>query len=278
MPLKHKCPICKKLSGVCIHTYNKKPEGETEFRLVEGSGYHREIFHCRTCGHYRSFHEMNMSTLYESSYVDSTYGGLDGIRSNYKRIMDLDPKDSDNSGRVNRVIKFAQNHFSDRSSRIRILDIGSGLGVFLGKIIQSTDWDCTALETDPRFAIHTSENLGIETITNDYLKLNWDRQFDIITLNKVLEHIENPTEMLKKCTSNLAPNGFVYIELPDGESAASDQEGFQREEFFIEHFHVFSMASMALLNRGTGLQFQKLERLRESSSKYTLRSFLVHAS
>lgn len=274
MPLKHECPICKELSGVCIHTYNKKPEGETEFQLVEGSGYHREIFLCRTCGHYRSFHEMNMSTLYESSYVDSTYGGLDGIRSNYKRIMDLDPKDSDNSGRVNLVIEFAQNHFTDRSLRLRVLDIGSGLGVFLGKIIQSTDWECTALETDPRLAIHTSENLGIETITSDYLKLNWDRQFDIITLNKVLEHVENPAEMLNKCTSNLAPNGFIYIELPDGESAVSDQEGFQREEFFIEHHHAFSMTSMELLTQKSGLRSLNFESVREPSSKYTLRGFL----
>jgi 2-polyprenyl-3-methyl-5-hydroxy-6-metoxy-1,4-benzoquinol methylase len=261
-----------------VHTYKQKPPGETEFQLKEESSYHREIFLCNTCGHFHSYHNMNIESIYESNYVDSTYGGWDGILRNYERIMAFDPKNSDNSGRVNRVIKFAQDHFSDRTSALRILDIGSGLGVFLGKIIQFTDWQCAAIETDPRFALHMSENLGIETITSDYLNLNWDREFDIITLNKVLEHVERPSEMLKKCLSNLAPNGFIYLELPDGESAASDEEGFQREEFFIEHFHVFSMASMALLNRGTGLQFQKLERLRETSSKYTLRSFLVHAN
>lgn len=276
MPQKNQCPICMQLTGESIHTYNQKPDGETEFQLKEGSSYHREIFLCSTCGHFRSYHNMIIEAIYESNYVDSTYGGLDGIRSNYKRIMALDPKDSDNSGRINRVIKFAQNHFSDRTSALRILDIGSGLGVFLGKIIQFTDWQCTAIETDPRFASHMSENLGIETITSDYLKLNWDRKFDIITLNKVLEHVERPGEMLKKCASNLAPNGFIYLELPDGESAASDEEGFQREEFFIEHFHIFSMTSIALLNGKTGLKSISLERIQEPSTKYTLRSFLIH--
>ena len=84
--------------------------------------------------------------------------------------------------------------------------------------------------------------------------------------------------MLQKCVLDLAPGGFLYIELPDGESAVSDKEGFEREEFFIEHFHIFSMASMELLNSRTGLQSQSLERIREPSKKYTLRSFIIHGN
>ena len=278
MPPDYQCPLCMQNGNESVHVYKEKPKGETEFRLQGDSGYHREILYCKTCGHYRSVHGMDIPSLYESNYVDSTYGGLEGIRKNYERIMTLDPKDSDNSGRVDRVIQFSRNHFSCPPSPTRLLDIGSGLGVFLGKILQKTNWQCTALETDSRFANHTRENLGIETVTSDYLKLQWDRKFDIITLNKVLEHVEEPLKMLQKCTLDLAPGGFLYIELPDGESAACDREGFEREEFFIEHCHVFSMASMELLSRRTGLQSQELERLREPSSKYTLRSFLVHAN
>ena len=278
MPPDYQCPLCMQPKSDSIHVYKQKPKGETEFQLQGDSGYYREILHCKTCGHYRSVHGMDISSLYESSYVDSTYGGLEGIRKNYERIMALDPKKSDNSGRVNRIIEFSQKHSPSHSSPIRLLDIGSGLGVFLGKILQNTNWQCTALETDPRFAKHTRDNLGIETVTSDYQKHKWDRQFDIITLNKVLEHVEDPLKMLQKCIGDLAHGGFLYIELPDGESAARDREGFEREEFFIEHCHVFSMASMELLCRRTGLQSQKLERLREPSSKFTLRSFLIHAN
>ena len=259
-----------------VHIYSERPKGETKFS--EDLDYHREINKCAICGHYRSIQNMNLSSLYESGYVDSTYGGIEGIRNNYDRIMALNRSDSDNSGRVDRVVQFAQNHFKKNSSTIRVLDIGSGLGVFLGKVMQKTDWQCTALETDPRFAKHTCENLGIETVTSDYLKLQWNRQFDIITLNKVLEHVEEPLKMLQKCFLDLAPGGFLYIELPDGESAACDKEEFEREEFFIEHYHIFSMASMELLSRRAGLQSKELERIREPSSKYTLRSFLVHAN
>ena len=77
--------------------------------------------------------------------------------------------------------------------------------------------------------------------------------------------------MLARLKADLSPDGKAYIELPDGD-AASD-EGFGREEFFIEHHHVFTMASMELLLRRNGLRTLELERLREPSTKFTLRAF-----
>jgi len=69
-------------------------------------------------------------------------------------------------------------------------------------------------------------------------------------------------------------HGFVYVELPDGE-AASREEGYGREEFFVEHLNVFSVASFARLAERAGFEVGQLERLREPSTKYTLRAFLT---
>ena len=81
--------------------------------------------------------------------------------------------------------------------------------------------------------------------------------------------------MLARAREILEPGGFVYVELPDGEGAA--REGYHREEFFIEHFHVFSFASFSLLATAAGFTLMSLERIREPSSKYTLRGFLVRS-
>jgi len=197
------------------------------------------------------------------------------VRQTYERIMGLDPTESDNAGRVDRIVRFAKQHFSD-TSNLKVLDIGSGLGVFLGRIRQVTSWVCTAIEPDPRLAEHAKETLGIEAISEDYRKLKWDRKFDIICLNKVLEHVEDPSGMLQHSRDDLAPGGFFYLELPDGEVAAEDTDGFGREEFFFEHHHIFSMASMEMLSRKAGFRSIELERLREPSGKYTLRSFLIY--
>jgi hypothetical protein len=61
------------------------------------------------------------------------------------------------------------------------------------------------------------------------------------------------------------------IELPD---VASAIDGPPREKFFIEHRHVFSATSIALLAGRAGFSVLAIERLREPSGKYTLRAFL----
>jgi 2-polyprenyl-3-methyl-5-hydroxy-6-metoxy-1,4-benzoquinol methylase len=97
--------------------------------------------------------------------------------------------------------------------------------------------------------------------------------FDAITLNKVLEHVEEPVALLRAAAPLLEPRGFVYVEVPDGEAAAAEGPG--REEFFIEHHHVFSAASLAVTVARAGLALSALERLREPSTKFTLRAFAV---
>jgi len=94
----------------------------------------------------------------------------------------------------------------------------------------------------------------------------------VITFNKVLEHIVDPVKVLAKAKEHLNPQGFVYIELPDGEVASKEGKG--REEFFIDHPHIFSEASVECLARRAGFNVRLLERLQEPSTKYTLYAFL----
>jgi hypothetical protein len=77
--------------------------------------------------------------------------------------------------------------------------------------------------------------------------------------------------MLKECIGYLQDDGVLYVEVPDGEMAS--QVGKEREEFFIDHFHMFSFTSLALLGEKAGLVPVHIERLQEPSTKYTLRAF-----
>ena len=94
---------------------------------------------------------------------------------------------------------------------------------------------------------------------------------DAITFNKVLEHVEDPVTMLAAARPLLGAGGFVYVEVPDAEGAALHGPG--REEFFIEHHHVFSAASTAMMAGRAGFATLAVERLREPSGKFTLRAF-----
>lgn len=80
-------------------------------------------------------------------------------------------------------------------------------------------------------ANHISGQLKIRTYNDAFRNIDFDAKFNIITLNKLLEHIENPYELLVCCKNYLERGAFLYLEVPDGECAAQDFLGFRREEF-----------------------------------------------
>jgi 2-polyprenyl-3-methyl-5-hydroxy-6-metoxy-1,4-benzoquinol methylase len=210
--------------------------------------------------------------MYSHDYVESTYHGT-RLTETFQRIIALSDSQSDNAGRCRRIVEFASTHFhadNRHGKHLTILDVGSGLCVFLHRM-KSLGWQCTALDPDPRAAAHARQVVGVDAVNADFFDVQGLGRFHVITFNKVLEHVKDPRLMLMKSKQFLEPGGFVYLELPDGQVAAEHGQG--REEFFIEHHHVFSFASLALLVSKAGFRVQLQERLREPSGKFTLRAF-----
>jgi 2-polyprenyl-3-methyl-5-hydroxy-6-metoxy-1,4-benzoquinol methylase len=246
------------------------------FQFNSGATYLREIQRCDRCGHFVSVHNMDEGALYSEDYVTSTYGS-NGIRKAFERITALDPAKSDNVGRVGRVTEFARSNLLAPVKENRaptVLDIGSGLCVFLHRM-KAAGWDGTALDPDERAIRHAREVVGVRGVQADFLQVTDLGRYDLVTFNKVLEHVKDPVSMLGRSAAFLRLGGFVYLEVPDGEMAMLDGPG--REEFFIDHHHIFSAASLALMVLRAGFRLCQLERLQEPSTKYTLRAFVEDA-
>lgn len=258
-----------------VFVYREPPEGEVRFSFSSSGRYYREVLQCRVCSHFVSVHEMDMSGMYAGDYVSSTYADKEGILKTFERIIALDPSRSDNHGRVRRILDYVRSRAGVSSADHRIpsvLDVGSGLCVFL-HAMKAAGWSCLALDDDERLTSHASEVVGVDAVRCSFMEAGDLGRFDLITFNKVLEHVEDPVAMLAKSASYLGENGLVHLELPDGEAAV--HAGPDREEFFIDHHHVFSMASMAVLVAKAGFRLLRAERLHEPSGKYTLCGFAV---
>lgn len=255
-----------------VFEYDFPPEGEIRFDFSREENYFRRILQCNICGHYISSFRINTADLYSGNYVQANYSDSAGIKRTFDRILSLDPSRSDNYGRVKAIVGFAEQLWNKEETAGTILDVGSGLGVF-PYAMKRAGWDCTAIDPDQTAIDHINENVGARTILGDFMTTGLVDRFDTISFNKVLEHVEDPIAMLARAKRNLATRGFVYVELPDGEMAAKEGKG--REEFFIDHLHVFSFASAALLAKRAGFTPVTIVRLREPSTKYTIRVFLV---
>jgi len=264
------CPISGETQARQVFSYDAPPAGEIGFRRPTGEPYHREVWQFARSNHFVSRHAMTVQTDYSGDYVNATYGNDAGLRAAFERVIALPAERSDNAGRIVRIRSFAAAHFGARQD-IRLLDVGAGLGVFPYAVKQA-GWCCTAIDPDERAVAHIRDHVGVDAILGDFMNIEDLGQFDIVTFNKVLEHVDDPVAMLRRALSFVAPGGFVYLELPDGEMAAEAGEG--REEFFVEHLHLFSFVSIAMLADRAGFRPIAVERLQEPSTKFTLRAFL----
>jgi SAM-dependent methyltransferase len=251
--------------------YNAPPAVEIGFPRANDEPYYREVWQFEISNHFVSRHAMNVALGYAGDYVDATYSGGAGIARTFERIIALPPERSDNSGRIRRIREFAATRFGE-SKVLDLLDVGAGLGVFPYAVKQA-GWNCTAIDPDRRAVDHMRERVGVTATCGDFMKIAATARFDLVTLNKVLEHVEDPIAMLRRARDFLAPGGCVYIEVPDGEMAA--REGSEREEFTVEHLHVFSFISTVMTANRAGYYPLTVERTREPSTKFTLRAFLA---
>lgn len=264
-----RCP-CGNTAYRQVFVYTEPPEGEIRFPSA-AAGYRRTVLRCPACGHYVSRHDMDISGLYAGEYVDATYG--DDMRRVFERIIGLPVGQSDNEGRAQAVMAFAGSWFRGRGAGFvpSLLDVGAGLCVFAWRM-RREGWTCMALDPDARAVRHAREVAGVAAVHADFVRDAVQGNYDVVSFNKVLEHVVDPVGMLECARPLLSPGGFVYVELPDGEAA--EQAGPEREEFFVDHHHVFSMGSMSLVAAKAGFRVVRSERLREPSGKYTLRGYL----
>jgi SAM-dependent methyltransferase len=265
--------ICDKKFCKRIATYNTSPSGEVLFDLGN-EPYLREYFSCDICSHMFGKHNLDLSSLYGGNYVDATYGGREGMVERLKKVLNLPDEHSDNISRVRRIVEFWKSFIAahEPDSPTALLDVGAGIGVFPA-VMKDLGWTASAIEPDARTASHLREEIGISAFNQDFLKLSPKELgvFSLVTFNKVLEHLEDPISLLSHAKHFLSKNGICYVEVPD---IRSSEESFLREEFFIEHHHVFSISSCAAMAERSGFRVLKIERIIERSGKYTIFAFL----
>lgn len=98
----------------------------------------------------------------------------------------------------------------------RILDIGSGPGYFLlnGR---GRGWQAKGIEPSERAAIHTRDVLGLDVdncFFNEDTANNYG-SFDVINMGEVLEHVPDPTGLLRLAHSKLAEGGIICLIVPN---------------------------------------------------------------
>ena len=118
----------------------------------------------------------------------------------------------------------------------QVLDVGAGSGEFaflmtrLGKTVKG-------IEPNSRYAAYCRDALGLDVQTAHLSPdLFAPGQFDLIRLNHVLEHLNDPIKYLGQIARWLTPRGLLYIEVPNIEAYCREKS---RGRMF-HYAHIFN--------------------------------------
>lgn len=257
-----KCPVCSSRKNFKIKfTYNKKPKLEKDYNFFKKNKYSRSYVCCEKCNHWFSDFYFDTKNFYEGSYKNKTYLNF---KKTFNKIKNLNKNKSDNHLRINRIDNFIKKKFKTKP---KILDIGSGLGVFPYSAWLKK-YKCDCLDPDPQLKEHLEKEAKCGKVYIDnFITSNLSKKYKFITLNKVLEHVDNLNLFMKKIKKIISKKGYLYIELPDTEIA--QKYGKEREEFLIEHIQAFTIKSITYLLNINNFSIHIIDRIKEPSGKYT---------
>lgn len=98
-----------------------------------------------------------------------------------------------------------------------ILDIGSGQGAFLKLVKEQTGAETWGIEVVIEVAEKAKDHIDkiLTGKVEDVLNSIPDAYFDCLTFNDVLEHLLEPTEVLKMLAPKLTKNGIIIASIPN---------------------------------------------------------------
>jgi 2-polyprenyl-3-methyl-5-hydroxy-6-metoxy-1,4-benzoquinol methylase len=135
-----------------------------------------------------------------------------------------------------------------------LLDIGAGTGAFAAAM-QKAGWNITALEPDITARENASRKYGLSIQPLDDLVSFNDKEFDIITLWHVLEHVRQLHEYIETFHRILKDDGVLLIAVPNYTSCdAALYKEYWAAYDVPRHLYHFSPAGMKQLMKQHGFK------------------------
>lgn len=167
---------------------------------------------CKNCGLvYRSPrpNSSELNEIYKKIYLEER----ETLSDEAAALEFVSRVDQKNKGE--QIANFLSNIIKPKS---KILDVGSGLGLVGGFLRQNIGVEVIGIEPSELSAKVANKIYGMEVFRgtfDDYLKEKNNEKFDCIILHHVFEHFGDPLGKLEQLKNLLAPQGVLYIEVPN---------------------------------------------------------------
>ena len=96
----------------------------------------------------------------------------------------------------------------------KLLDYGAGTGYF-ARAMQKAGWDVKAIEKSAQARELSEKEFGFTMLPEEALCNMAEREFDVVTMWHVMEHIQDPDRMWKELYRILDDTGIAVLALPN---------------------------------------------------------------
>lgn len=212
-----------------------------------------DVFRCRACG---------LVFLSKAAADDQFY-----MDSQMRREISLEQwRENTYADDHRRFLKYQQ-----QMQGRNILDFGCGNGGFLELAAKEGHAGRTVGVDLDMEAIQFLRKRGMECYES--LSELPDVKFDMIFLFHVIEHLQNPEELLMDIAEHTAENGIIMMETPNADDALLsiyDCKAFAKFTYWSPHVYLYNESTLAKMLERAG--FQVLEILQEQ--RYPLANHL----
>ena len=194
-----------------------------------------DVYECSKC------HTKQLDKIIENDYANGFMNGKNSM--SFEEITTrLDECRDDDKRRAAMVLPWIKNK--------TILDFGCGFGGFISfvsDIVKSV----------------SGVELGNDEL--DYMLgqgydvkksiLEYDNQFDVITMFHVFEHLRNPIEWLSIISEKLRKDGLLFIEVPNANDALLslyNNSSFEDFTYWSAHLYLYTKESLRNVINGNG--------------------------
>lgn len=151
---------------------------------------------------------------------------------------------------------------------VRVLDIGCGFGETLG-YHRNRGCEVYGVEADENI-LRVAEKFGFNARAGLFDQADYEKDFfDFVTMDQVIEHVEDPVKTLSGIASVLKPGGTAILSTPNSNGWGA----FLFKNLWINwhapyHLQHFSVRSMKLAAESAGLKLVRARTLTSSEWLY----------
>jgi SAM-dependent methyltransferase len=202
-----------------------------------------DIVRCRRCGHMQLEPMPDDALLGHDAYADAASDDYveeeTGQRETARRALDR-----------------IEHHAGRRGT---LLDLGCWVGFLLAEA-RDRGWRTLGVEPSEFGSAYARERLGLEVLTAELMSAPLPVSgFDAVTMADVIEHLPEPALALRRIRELLAPEGVVWLALPDAGSRVARAMGRRWWSVIPTHVQYFTRGSVATLLARCGFELLDID-------------------